>query len=139
MFMGREMSLSEKVIEEYAKALIKAEDTQTPIEPITKKYPNLNIEDAYKIQLKIVEEKTKRGENIIGKKIGLTSKAMQELAGIKEPDYGFLTDRMIVYEDFPVKRSELINPRVEAEMAFVLKKELRGPGETVSDVIRATA
>jgi 2-oxopent-4-enoate hydratase len=138
IFRGNKMSLSEKIVEEYAKALIKAEDTQTPIEPITKQHPELNLEDAYKIQLKIIEEKTKRGEIIIGKKIGLTSKAMQELAGINEPDYGFLTDRMIIYEDFPIKRSELINPRVEAEIAFVLKKELKGPGVTVSDVIQAT-
>jgi 2-oxopent-4-enoate hydratase len=132
------MSLSEKVIEEYAKALIVAEDTQTPIEPITTEYPELNIEDAYKIQLKVIEEKTKRGESIIGKKIGLTSKAMQSRAGIDEPDYGFLTDKMIVFEDFPVKRSEFINPSVEAEIAFVLKKDLKGPGVLVSDVIQAT-
>ena len=132
------MSLSDSVIEEYAKALIRAEDTQTPIEPITKQHPDLSLEDAYRIQLKIIEEKTKRGEIVIGKKIGLTSKAMQELAGIKEPDYGFLTDRMVVFEDFPIKRSELINPRVEAEIAFVLKKELKGPGVTVSGVIQAT-
>jgi 2-keto-4-pentenoate hydratase len=132
------LSLSEKVIEEYAKALIIAEDTQTPIEPITTDYPELKIEDAYKIQLKIVEEKTKRGETIIGKKIGLTSKAMQSLLSINEPDYGFLTDNMIVYEDFPVKRSEFINPGVEAEIAFVLKKDLEGPGVLVSDVIQAT-
>ena len=132
------MSLSDKIVEDYAKAIIKAEDTQTPIEPITKKYPNLNIQDAYRIQLKIVEEKTKRGEKIIGKKVGLTSKAMQQMGGIFEPDYGFLTDKMIVYEDFPVKRSEFINPRVEAEIAFVLKKDLKGPGVLVSDVLSAT-
>jgi 2-oxopent-4-enoate hydratase len=132
------VSLSEKVIEDYAKSLVKAEDTQTPIEPITTEYPNLTIEDAYKIQLKVVSEKTKRGEIIVGKKIGLTSKAMQQLGGIFEPDYGFLTDRMIAYEDFPVKRSDFINPGVEAEIAFVLKKDLEGPGIIVSDVLQAT-
>ena len=132
------MSITDKIIEDYAKALIVAEDTQTPIEVLTTKYPNLNFEDAYKIQLKIIELKTKRGEKIIGKKIGLTSKAMQQLASILEPDYGFLTDAMLAYEDFPVKRSDLINPRVEAEIAFVLKKDLIGPGVTVSDVLQAT-
>ena len=132
------MSLSDTIIEEYAKALINAEDTQTPIEPITKKYPNLSTEDAYKIQLRLIEEKTSRGEVIIGKKIGLTSKAMQELAGIKEPDYGFLTDRMIAFEDFPIKVSKLIRPAVEVEIAFVLKEDLQGPGILVSDVLRAT-
>jgi 2-oxopent-4-enoate hydratase len=132
------LSLSEKVIEEYAKSLIGAEDTQTPIEPITTQYPDLTIEDAYRIQLKIIEEKTKRGEIIIGKKIGLTSKAMQSLASLNEPDYGFLTNRMLAYEDFPVKRSEFINPAVEAEIAFVLNKDLKGPGVVVSDVLQAT-
>jgi 2-oxopent-4-enoate hydratase len=132
------MSISDSIIEEYAMALLKAEETRIPIEPITRKYPNLSTEDAYKIQLKIIEEKKKRGEVIIGKKIGLTSKAMQELAGINEPDYGFLTDRMVVFEDFPIKLSELIQPAVEAEIAFVLKEDLNGPGVLVSDVLRAT-
>lgn len=132
------MSISETVIEEYVKDLLEAEDTRVPIEPITKKYPSLNTEDAYKIQLKLIEEKKKRGEVIIGKKVGLTSKAMQELAGINEPDYGFLTDRMVVLEDFPNKLSELIRPAVEAEIAFVLKDDLTGPGVLVSDVLQAT-
>ncbi len=132
------MSVPDSVIEEYAKALIVAEDTRTPIEPITKKYPGLSLEDAYKIQLRLIEEKTRRGEVIIGKKVGLTSKAMQELGGVFEPDYGFLTDRMVVFEDFPIKLSELIYPAVEAEIAFVLKGDLEGPGVLVSDVLRAT-
>jgi 2-oxopent-4-enoate hydratase len=132
------LSIPENVIEDYAKALVRAEDTQNPIEPITTKYPEITIEDAYKIQLKVIEEKTKRGEKIIGKKIGLTSKAMQQLGGIFEPDYGFLTDKMIAYEDFPVKRSQFINPGVEAEIAFVLKEDLEGPGVVVSDVLQAT-
>ena len=138
MIIRSTMSLSDSIIEEYAQALVIAEDTQTPIEPITKKYPNLSVKDAYKIQLKLIEEKTKRGEIIIGKKVGLTSKAMQELGGIFEPDYGFLTNKMVVYEDFPIKLSELINPRVEAEIAFVLKQDLKGPGVLVSDVLQAT-
>jgi len=132
------MSVPDSVIEEYAKALIVAEDTRTPIEPITKMYPGLSLEDAYKIQLRLIEEKTRRGEVIIGKKVGLTSKAMQELGGVFEPDYGFLTDRMVVFEDFPIELSELIYPAVEAEIAFVLKEDLEGPGVLVSDVLRAT-
>jgi len=96
------------------------------------------IDDAYKIQLRLIEEKKKRGEIVVGKKVGLTSKAMQDLAGIDEPDYGFLTDRMVVFEGFPIKLSELIHPRVEAEIVFVLKEDLEGPGVLVSDVLRAT-
>jgi 2-oxopent-4-enoate hydratase len=132
------MSISGTVIEKYVQDLLIAEDTRVPIEPITDQFPNLTTEDAYNIQLRLIEEKKKRGEIIIGKKIGLTSKAMQELAGIAEPDYGFLTDRMVVFEGFPIKLSELIRPAVEAEIAFVLKNDLTGPGVLVSDVLQAT-
>jgi 2-oxopent-4-enoate hydratase len=134
-----EMQITKTIIEKYVQDLLKAEDSRVPIEPITDKYPSLSTEDAYKIQLTLIEEKKKRGEIIIGKKIGLTSKAMQEVAGISEPDYGFLTDHMVVFEDFPIKLSELIRPAVEAEIAFVLKEDLRGPGILVSDVLQATA
>lgn len=70
------MSVSGSVIEEYAEALMVAEDTQIPIVPVTDKYTGLGLDDAYKIQLRLVEERTRRGEVVIGKKVGLTSKAM---------------------------------------------------------------
>jgi len=126
------------MVDEVVSRLLEAEYNRTPIDPITTKYPDMMIDDAYKIQLRLIEEKKKRGEIVVGKKVGLTSKAMQELAGIDEPDYGFLTDRMVVFEGFPIKLSELIHPRVEAEIVFVLKEDLEGPGVLVSDVLRAT-
>jgi 2-oxopent-4-enoate hydratase len=132
------MRISESKIDEIVSLLLEAEEKKMPIDPITKKNPNIDINDAYRIQLKLIDERKKRGEIIVGKKVGLTSKAMQELAGINEPDYGFLTDRMVVYEDFPISLSGLIQPRVEAEIAFVLKKDLKGPGVIVSDVLHAT-
>jgi 2-oxopent-4-enoate hydratase len=126
------------MVDEVVSRLLNAEEKRVPIEPLTIKYPNMRIDDAYKIQLKLIEEREKRGEVVVGKKVGLTSKAMQELVGINEPDYGFLTDRMVVFEEFPIKFSELIQPRIEAEIAFVLKEDLKGPGILVSDVLRAT-
>jgi 2-oxopent-4-enoate hydratase len=132
------MSISESKIDEIVSSLLEAEEKKVPIDPITKKYPNMNINDAYRIQLKLIDERKRRGEVVIGKKVGLTSKAMQELARINEPDYGFLTDRMVVYEDFPISLSELIQPRVEAEIAFVLKSDLKGPGVIVTNVLHAT-
>jgi 2-oxopent-4-enoate hydratase len=79
------------------------------------------------------------GHCIVGKKIGLTSKAMQTALGVFEPDYGYIADYMMVYEGDPVSLTELISPKVEPELAFVLKEDLQGPGVTVADVLRATA
>jgi 2-keto-4-pentenoate hydratase len=109
------------MVDEVVSWLLEAECRRAPIDPLTTKYPDMIIDDAYKIQLRLIEEKKKRGEIVVGKKVGLTSKAMQDLAGIDEPDYGFLTDSMVVFEGYPIKLSELIHPRVEAEIVFVLK------------------
>jgi len=132
------LGISEEVVEGIAKRLLEAEDKRVPIDAVTAKYPGITINDAYRIQLKLIEKRKRRGEVVIGKKIGLTSKAMQQVAGINEPDYGHLTDRMVVLEGLPIRISELIQPMVEAEIAFVLKEDLKGPGVLVSDVIRAT-
>ena len=75
---------------------------------------------------------------IVGKKIGLTSVAMQKLLGVNEPDYGHLSDHMLVMEGVAISRSELLLPKVEGEVAFVLKRALKGPGITIADVLRAT-
>jgi 2-keto-4-pentenoate hydratase len=133
------MPLTELEIESIAKALIKAEEERNPIDPITDGHPYITIEDAYKIQKKVVEIKlfTKKGLRIVGKKIGLTSKAMQKMFGIDQPDYGHLFNYMYVEDGSTISLSELIQPRIEAEIAFVLKEDLEGPGVTVADVLRA--
>lgn len=125
-------------IDELARMLLEAEEKREPIDPLTKTYPQISIEDAYRIQLKNVDAKIARGEKIVGKKIGLTSKGMQKLFGVNEPDYGHLTDRMIVLEGECIDLRELIQPKIEAEIAFVLKDDLKGPGITPADVLRAT-
>ncbi len=132
------MPLSEDTMKKIADALYNAEITRIPIDPITQMFPNITIDDAYKIQLINVERKVKLGARIVGKKIGLTSKAMQRLFGVNEPDYGHLFDSMYVDNGETIYLSQLIQPKVEAELAFILKEDLRGPGVTVVDVLRAT-
>jgi len=132
------LEIPEDAVERIANRLLEAEDKRTPIDAISVQYPRMTIDDAYRIQLRLIEKRKKRGEVVIGKKIGLTSKAMQQLLGISEPGYGHLTDRMVVLEGLPIRVSELIQPMVEAEIAFVLKEDLKGPGVLVSDVVRAT-
>ncbi|KUK13558.1 MAG: 2-keto-4-pentenoate hydratase [bacterium] len=123
---------------EVALRLIEAENSRKPIEPLTSTYPGLSVVDAYKIQLEGIKIKLERGRKVVGKKIGLTSKAMQELLGVNEPDYGHLLDNMLVLCGEPCKRDDLIQPKVEGEIAFVLKSDLKGPGLTITDVLRAT-
>jgi 2-keto-4-pentenoate hydratase len=96
------------------------------------------VEEAYKIQLVNMERELKEGRKIVGKKIGLTSRGMQKMLGISEPDYGFLFDDMVEDGDSPIRLSGLIQPKVEAEIAFILGDDLAGPGITVSRVLQAT-
>ncbi|PRR69058.1 2-keto-4-pentenoate hydratase [Neomoorella humiferrea] len=121
-----------------AAELLTAEVSCKPIEPLTETYPDLTVEDAYRIQLAGIEMKKARGSRVIGKKIGLTSRAMQKLLGVNEPDYGHLLDNMLLLEGEPCRRDELLLPRVEGELAFILKDTLKGPGVTIADVFRAT-
>lgn len=118
--------------------LAQAELTRQSISPITAVYPNLTIEEAYQIQLLGIKKKVERGQVIIGKKIGLTSIAMQELLGVDQPDYGHLLDTMKVVNRENIRLDELFQPRVEAEIAFILKKDLEGPNITVEDIRDAT-
>ncbi|MCC9293590.1 fumarylacetoacetate hydrolase family protein [Clostridium sp. WLY-B-L2] len=123
---------------EEAKKLLGSEASKIPVGPLTEKYPNLSIEDAYHIQLAGIDMKLSQGRKIIGKKIGLTSRGMQKLLGVNEPDYGHLLDDMLILEGDTLNRSDLIAPKVEGELAFVLKETLKGPGITIADVYRAT-
>jgi 2-keto-4-pentenoate hydratase len=122
-----------------ASDLYESEKNAAPIGPLTSTYPEISIEDAYAIQAAGIEIRcTRDGRRVVGKKIGLTSVAMQKLLGVNEPDYGHLLDHMLVMEGVPIPRSELLLPKVEGEIAFVLKNGLKGPGITIADVLRAT-
>jgi len=121
-----------------ADKLANAELQRRPIEPLTKLFPQLSLLDAYRIQQINAERRTRRGERIVGHKVGLTAKAMQDLFGVREPDYGHLLDTMIHNADEPLDLSELIDPQIEIEPAFILGKRLAGPKIAVDDVLAAT-
>jgi 2-oxo-3-hexenedioate decarboxylase len=117
---------------------IEAEFNKTAIKPITDTYPNFNVDDGYKVQ-KIRENiMLERGYKLIGGKMGLTSIAKMKQMGSKEPLYGKLFDYMLLKPDENLKSDELIHPRVEAEIAFLMKKDLYGPFVTSADVLDAT-
>ena len=132
------MALSKEQVEQVSNELIEAEKSCSPIEPLTDRFENVSYEDAYAIQLKTFDTKVKAGAVIVGKKIGLTSRAMQDQFGIREPDYGIIIDKMVAREGQSIPVSSLILPRIEPELAFLLKEDLKGPGINAANVIEAT-
>ena len=121
-----------------ADELYKAERGSYQIDTISAANPELTVEDSYEIQLQNVAKKVAEGGKVIGMKVGLTSKAMQNLLKVNEPDYGHLTDKMLLLEGNICPMNELIQPKVEGELAFCLNKTLKGPGITIADVYNAT-
>ncbi|HHU31379.1 MAG TPA: 2-keto-4-pentenoate hydratase [Clostridia bacterium] len=132
------MALSDNIINEIAEQLLEAERTGIPIDPISKRYPGMDYEDAYKIQAKTIASKIEAGAVIVGRKIGLTSRAMQELVGLNEPDYGVVLHNKIRSEGQVISLDKMMYPRIEVEIGFYLKETLKGPGVTVIDVLAAT-
>ncbi|NBW83868.1 MAG: 2-oxopent-4-enoate hydratase [Proteobacteria bacterium] len=126
-------------INEIASELFLALKNQETIQPLSEKYEDININDAYQISRKFLSLREDRGEKVIGKKIGVTSSVVQEMLGVNQPDFGFLTNEMQVKNksNFSIEDS-LIQPRAEAEIAFILKEDIQGPGITKEDVILAT-
>jgi 2-keto-4-pentenoate hydratase len=120
-----------------ARLLLDAYATGKPIAPLTSTYPDLTIEDAYAIQLLQIQELLGRGRVVKGHKVGLTSAAMQRLLGVDEPDFGHLLDDFFYLEHEPIRMNRFIQPRIEPEVAFVLKAPLHGPGVTVQEAIAA--
>ena len=109
------------------------------VTPLLERFPDIRIEDSYAIQSRYVARRVMAGETIVGKKIGVTSKPVQDFLGVYEPDFGQLTSGMVCSESDGIDLNGLIQPKAEAELAFVLERDLVGPGITATDVIRATA
>ena len=122
----------------FSDALYDALRGRHTISPLVEQQASLTIDDAYAISLGFLQRRTADGERVVGKKIGVTSKAVQDMLGVHQPDFGFLTDWMHVEGDIDVDAKALIAPRAEAEIAFILKDRLNGPGVTPADVIAAT-
>lgn len=108
------------------------------VSPLIAREPSLTIDDAYAISLRVLAKRCAAGQRVVGKKIGVTSKPVQDMLGVHQPDFGFLTDSMWVEGDIDVAARNLIQPRAEAEIAFILKHGLKGPGVTAEQVIDAT-
>lgn len=121
-----------------AQELLEAEKTRKAVNKLTDRFPSLSKDDAYRIQLLQIEDKVNNGHKIVGKKIGLTSKAMQDMLGVNEPDYGHILDSMMHYDGEALPIDQFVEPRLESEIAFILKDDLKGPDVTALDVIRAT-
>ena len=125
-------------IQHYGAALYEALRTRKTIAPLIEQDPSLTLDDAYAINLDFLSRRVADGEKVVGKKIGVTSKAVQDMLGVHQPDFGFLTDWMHVEGDIDIDAKALIAPRAEAEIAFILKSSLNGPGVTAADVLAAT-
>ena len=129
-----EQTLINQLGDELYDALVKGE----VLEPLTNRHDDISIEDAYAIQQRMLSRRIAAGEAVIGKKIGVTSKAVQNMLGVHQPDFGWLTDGMVYNEGEAIPMSTLIQPKAEGEIAFVLKEDIQGPGVTAADVLRAT-
>ena len=119
-------------------SLFEALRSGNPLAPLTETYPDMSVDDAYAVSLAFLKARQEQGgEAVVGKKIGVTSKPVQDMLGVFQPDFGFLTDAMFA-ADGKVHMKNHIAPRAEAEIAFKLNKGLKGPGITAQDVLDAT-
>ncbi len=125
-------------IHDIVQQLLHADVHHSPLPPLTETYPGLTPQDAYAVQLAWVAARTAAGARVAGKKIGLTNPKIQEMFGVHEPDYGHLLDVMLVDSGGVLPLSSLLQPRVEAEVAFILRRDLQGPGVTREAVLEAT-
>jgi 2-oxopent-4-enoate/cis-2-oxohex-4-enoate hydratase len=132
------MTIHDSLLQTISLDLYNAQRKVEAITPLTERYPELTIEQAYGIQQRLMARRIDDGERVVGKKIGVTSQAVMNLLGVGQPDFGILTDAMTVNSGAAIAASSLIQPKAEGELAFVLKHDLTGPGITVADVLRAT-
>ena len=132
------MAMNADTIKRYGDELYQSLIACAPIDPLTNREPDITIEDAYQIQLRMIQRRLDAGEVVIGKKIGVTSKVVMDMLGVNQPDFGHLLSGMVFNEGEAVDTSKMIAPRAEAEVAFLLAKDLTGPGVTAEDVLRAT-
>jgi len=132
------MTLTPDQIEEAADLLAAADADVAPIGQLTQRYPGMDVADAYAIQQVNLARRLEQGRAVVGHKIGLTSEPMQNLLGVDEPDFGYILDDMVVPNGAAVPCGRFCAPRVEPEVAFLLRDPLRGPGVTPADVRSAT-
>lgn len=132
------MTLEQSVIERFGDELYEALISGYTVPNLRDRAPGLTIEDAYQIQARMIARRQAAGAKIVGKKIGVTSVGVQNMLGVFEPDFGILLSDMVLPDGAEVPHNALIQPKAEGEIAFVLKRDLIGPGVTAADVIAAT-
>ena len=130
---------SASVHRDLADQLWEADRTAKPVAPLSGQNPDLELADAYEIQTINITRRVAEGQRVIGRKVGLTSRPMQEMLGVDEPDFGVLTDEMIVEDGDLIPLDRLVAPRVEAELAFIMERDLAGPGVTTGGALAAIA
>ncbi|WP_431474520.1 2-oxopent-4-enoate hydratase [Marinobacter sp. KM021] len=131
--------MDKQKIQQFGDELYEAMVKREAVSPLTSRGEDISIDDAYHISLRMLERRQQAGARIIGKKIGVTSKAVMNMLNVHQPDFGYLTDDMVFNSGEVVPISDrLIAPRAEGEIAFILKKDLTGPGVTNADVLAAT-
>lgn len=130
--------LTDSQLDAIAAELAEADRTRTLIPLITARYPDATVEDSYAIQGRWRDREIAAGRRLVGRKIGLTSKAMQHATGISEPDYGVMFDDTVYENGSVIPYDRFTNVRIEVELAFVLNKPLEGPNCSLFDVLRAT-
>ena len=131
--------MNETEIEAHGDELYAALRGRHTVAPLTGRVPGVTIDDAYGVSRRMLARRLADGERVIGKKIGVTSEAVQKMLDVHQPDFGFLTDAMLFESGAAIPIGEtLIQPRAEGEIAFVLARSLAGPGVTEADVLAAT-
>ncbi len=108
------------------------------VAPISERFPEFSIDEAYRASKRMLDMRLADGERVVGKKVGVTSEAVQKMLDVHQPDFGFLTDAMTYENGAAIPVSSLIQPRIEGEIAFILARGLAGPGVTEADVLAAT-
>ena len=131
------MSVEPKVIQDVAARLRQATESGKPIPPIRETLESGGVAAAYAVQQANTDHALKQGRRLVGRKIGLTSKSVQKQLGVDSPDFGMLFADMALYDGEEVAMKRLMQPKVEAEIAFVLERDLTRPGATLADVVSA--
>lgn len=132
------MALSEQDLDIAARALFDAEKSRKVIPQLSKTWPQMTLEDSYEIQRRWIDLRVAAGGRVIGRKIGLTSRAMQQASKMSEPDYGIMLDDAVFKDGARLRADDFIKPRLEVELAFIMGEDLSGAGCQMHDVMRAT-
>jgi 2-oxopent-4-enoate/cis-2-oxohex-4-enoate hydratase len=130
--------MDQQKIQQYGDELYQSLLSRQPVAPLTDREADITIEDAYQIQLRMIQRRLDAGEHVVGKKIGVTSKVVMDMLKVNQPDFGHLLSGMVYNEGQPISAGTMIAPKAEAEVAFILARDLEGPGVTAADVLRAT-